>query len=231
MDASLSRDKAVIWRMSAKLGNASREELKMRYSTAMALCLAGFFANAPAEAGVVGFSFGAGASGTFTTGAASPTDPGYELITGLTFDVLSGNSDDGFPFSFINLGGSGFQPGAAFNPSTDAFINHAGGNTSDDIGMFSLNTESPLSFPSSIDGNSFSLDSRLLSGVISDASDVNTFVIYSPLVINIGGTQAPEPSTWAMLLLGFAGLGFAGYWASRRTATARRMKPIPPLNA
>jgi PEP-CTERM motif len=30
----------------------------------------------------------------------------------------------------------------------------------------------------------------------------------------------PEPSTWAMMLLGFVGLGFAGYRASRRTATA-----------
>jgi hypothetical protein len=29
---------------------------------------------------------------------------------------------------------------------------------------------------------------------------------------------APEPSTWAMMLLGFAGLGFAGYRTSRKTA-------------
>ena len=28
----------------------------------------------------------------------------------------------------------------------------------------------------------------------------------------------PEPSTWAMMLLGFAGLGYAGYRASRRPA-------------
>jgi hypothetical protein len=30
----------------------------------------------------------------------------------------------------------------------------------------------------------------------------------------IGGA-VPEPSTWAMLLLGFAGLGYAGYWQKR----------------
>jgi hypothetical protein len=30
----------------------------------------------------------------------------------------------------------------------------------------------------------------------------------------------PEPSTWAMMLLGFAGLGISGYRASRRTAVA-----------
>jgi hypothetical protein len=28
----------------------------------------------------------------------------------------------------------------------------------------------------------------------------------------------PEPSTWAMMLLGFAGLGFAGYRATRSSA-------------
>ena len=33
-------------------------------------------------------------------------------------------------------------------------------------------------------------------------------------------TAVPEPSTWAMMMLGFAGLGFAGYRKARKTATA-----------
>jgi PEP-CTERM motif len=32
------------------------------------------------------------------------------------------------------------------------------------------------------------------------------------------GAVVPEPSTWAMMLAGFAGLGFVGYRASRRSA-------------
>jgi PEP-CTERM motif len=32
--------------------------------------------------------------------------------------------------------------------------------------------------------------------------------------------NTPEPSTWAMMLIGFAGLGLAGYRASRRAAVA-----------
>jgi hypothetical protein len=39
------------------------------------------------------------------------------------------------------------------------------------------------------------------------------------------GSAVPEPSTWAMMLLGFAGLGFAGYRASRRTEAAREISP------
>jgi hypothetical protein len=37
---------------------------------------------------------------------------------------------------------------------------------------------------------------------------------------SLNGNVVPEPSTWAMMLLGFAGLGFAGYRASRRTGAA-----------
>ena len=37
------------------------------------------------------------------------------------------------------------------------------------------------------------------------------------ITINFGATPAPEPSTWAMMLLGFAGIGYAGYRRSRST--------------
>ena len=36
----------------------------------------------------------------------------------------------------------------------------------------------------------------------------------------IVSTGIPEPSTWAMMLLGFAGLGFAGYRQRRKLASA-----------
>jgi PEP-CTERM motif len=32
------------------------------------------------------------------------------------------------------------------------------------------------------------------------------------------GSAVPEPSTWAMMVIGFAGLGYAGYRSSRRAA-------------
>jgi hypothetical protein len=37
----------------------------------------------------------------------------------------------------------------------------------------------------------------------------------------VGGiASAPEPSTWAMMMIGFAGLRYVGYRASRRPAAA-----------
>jgi hypothetical protein len=62
---------------------------------------------------------------------------------------------------------------------------------------------------------------------LTATTTLDFFVVDGYLADNIGGVAleidpvstaapAPEPSTWAMLLLGFAGLGFAGY----RTRTA-----------
>ena len=44
---------------------------------------------------------------------------------------------------------------------------------------------------------------------INDAGQV---VGFSDVVAN----RVPEPSTWAMMLIGFAGLGYAGYRQSKR---------------
>jgi hypothetical protein len=88
---------------------------------------------ATATAGTFHFSFGTGAFGSFTTGAAA-VDPGYELVTGLTFDELSGFYD--YPptfFEFTNQLATSLQPGAAFNPTTGAFINHFARDTYHDI--------------------------------------------------------------------------------------------------
>jgi hypothetical protein len=41
-----------------------------------------------------------------------------------------------------------------------------------------------------------------------------------PFQMEVLGIAVPEPSTWAMMLLGFAGLGLAGYRASRTTRRA-----------
>jgi PEP-CTERM motif len=34
------------------------------------------------------------------------------------------------------------------------------------------------------------------------------------------GTEVPEPSTWALMLIGFAGLGYVGWRTQRRISVA-----------
>jgi probable HAF family extracellular repeat protein len=50
-------------------------------------------------------------------------------------------------------------------------------------------------------------------GLISVAQAINDNGV-------VVGGETPEPSTWAMMLVGFAGLGFAGYRSTRRQAAA-----------
>ena len=133
-------------------------------------------------------------SGTFNAGAALP-----DLITDAT-GIIS--SDPGFGVGFTVTGISGY----------------AGAD----------NTIYALGF----DDNQVSLGGISLA---TSAGDINIFYLngapgVTNSVQNPGGglvalyagdlsvTAVPEPSTWAMMLLGSAGLGFAGY---RRARTGR----------
>jgi PEP-CTERM motif len=42
--------------------------------------------------------------------------------------------------------------------------------------------------------------------------------VWDPTAIPVQLQPVPEPSTWAMMLLGFVGLGYAGWRARRQTA-------------
>ena len=59
----------------------------------------------------------------------------------------------------------------------------------------------------------FSLSYWNSTGITPDASFGFIYALVDPPALN-----APEPSTWAMILIGFTGLGVAGYRASRKTA-------------
>ena len=57
-------------------------------------------------------------------------------------------------------------------------------------------------------------------GLSETTFDAHSGVIGGTLaIIAIGTPPVPEPSTWAMMLIGFGGLGFASYWA-RKSAKA-----------
>jgi hypothetical protein len=169
--------------------------------------LGALLVDAPANAAVYDFSFGAGVYGTITTGAAA-ADPGYQLVTGLTFDLLSGETSQGSDFSFMNQVASELETTAAYNPTTQAFINHYEGGDFDDLGNFSLPA------PVEITPGAFSLGSSGLSGSVFLGSGLEYFDIQASLVIlEPLPLPVPEPATWAMVTMGFLALGLAGYRA------------------
>jgi hypothetical protein len=52
-------------------------------------------------------------------------------------------------------------------------------------------------------------------GNLSNPSVYGSFLVRTQPVSDITASAIPEPCTWAMMLLGFAGLGFAGYRRAR----------------
>jgi hypothetical protein len=57
-------------------------------------------------------------------------------------------------------------------------------------------------------------------GLYASPGDTSTYVTdwaVGSQYTNYAFVATPEPQTWAMMLLGFAGLGFAGYRASRKS--------------
>jgi hypothetical protein len=121
---------------------------------------------------------------------------------GFPFDVSWAQSSTPTPISFVSSGivvpVTDFR-GAGPYAAIDYFTSPGGGFETPD---FLINVLGPQLFSGTTINPVFSVGSFSLdAGVIAFSA-------------------APEPSTWAMMLLGFAGLGLAGYRASRRTAVS-----------
>jgi hypothetical protein len=157
--------------------------------------------------------------------------PGDVFMTGPT-----GNGKNTFGFdlglSSITISSSLTNPPWTTNNTTSV-------NGSFTAGSFPMDGAGDYDYVMDIAGNGpsalSSLTFTILGASIADissgsafAADIrsgttgNTGVVDFSLSGSTGQTGAtPEPSTWAMLLLGFAGLGFAGY----RKAQGGRIAP------
>ena len=90
--------------------------------------------------------------------------------------------------------------------------------TSNKSTTFPIPVTASFSIPT-IDGTNIQIQG---SFAFFDADPIDTSGTFSLTGVSVLSLNSaiPEPSTWAMMLLGFAGLGFAGYRASRRKGVA-----------
>jgi hypothetical protein len=163
------------------------------------------------------------AVGTFSTGAASPQDTGYLLVTGVKFSALRDPGLTGH-FNTGSLTATSFDEGAAYDPTTQAFINHHNGVTSANLGFFALGGSTT---PNNLDG-SFVLPSSFAQGNAINTLDAidklsETIILNQDLLTIRPQVSAgvPEPSSIVLLATGLLGLfGFA----SGRFAASRHLR-------
>ena len=167
-------------------------------------------------------------AGTLTSTLEAGAEVGVLVqINGVTVSTLHDTNNNGLNTSCNSsfLGGEGCA-----NPVTDSNV------TSQDTTGVPLDT--PVSFLFSVEVSAGSVGAASASAVYGDSLDlpigIDVFNLPEGVTANAPGsdiinnrfvpttTSAPEASTWAMMLLGFAGLSLAGY---RRLPQARPAVP------
>jgi hypothetical protein len=164
---------------------------------------------APAKAELVTYalSFSNGGSGTLTlTLPAGPIPTGdYNLFSGSS-DTIPGSaftsltvSDGGYTFSFSGFGNNnGNLAGLEINNTLFKGINvaSAGAASAQDSKVFLA-----------LDGDPITPGQFQINGDNGQVSIDGTFTASTPVI----ASGVPEPSTWAMMILGFMGVGFMAY--------------------
>jgi hypothetical protein len=183
-----------------------------------------------------GFSCNVGAV-TFSDISVSTTASGSGVVTLSDFSpftvVVDGVTNFGLHLSYAS--NTGATPGSqadvslSYNVSgvpslTDAFAEFAGTTTGTGRADLSEVLSNGVSLTLTSPGATSAVFSAIRTlGVIKDQSDFagSAGSADSSILGNaFSVTAVPEASTWAMMVIGFAGLGIAGYRASQKRAVA-----------
>jgi hypothetical protein len=180
--------------------------------------------------------------GSFTNQQGSETyNPGTNTTTDTLSGSITGSTDPGLAsgsYEFVTtylgtpIGAGGTQIQSESNPSNPNFFFYSFLAPSVDMTVYLTGTPVgsytiPLVTNGAFDGPGFNFftPSDTCSGLTTLPCSQNNVGLtpgssYSGAAeITLTTTIVPEPSTWAMMLLGFAGLGFVGYRASRRNVS------------
>jgi hypothetical protein len=131
---------------------------------------------------------------TWTNNASSNTDQNFSVNYTFTLSFTSPSNSSDFQSFNLNIQ----QP---TNPPGDSVFNISNASLAN-LGPFNLNgvTVSDLHFSETGDG--------AYNGSTWTNPEGGTSTLYIEAVFT---AAVPEPSTWAMMILGFAGVGFMGY--------------------
>ena len=173
---------------------------------------------------------------TFTAGPNTSHVFFNTVFTSAEYPVFIGKFIDGFGL-FLNGTNIAFAGGHPVNIDNPGMVNtlfpdDGGGKdgiafqTTPEEGVLTLNGSAVITYSGDVTPGS----TNTLTFVIADANDTaldtTAFIQGLGNAPPSGGTPAsppmgtPEPSTWAMMLLGFAGLGYAGYRRAREPRVA-----------
>jgi PEP-CTERM motif len=170
---------------------------------------------------------------TFSNIAVLPTVSGSGVVTLTDFSpfsvVVDGTPEYGLHLFYSS--DTGTTPGSQADvgwtydvsgvPSlTDAFATFAGTTTGTGTDDLSEVLSNGVSLTLHAPGATSAMFSAIQSlSVIKDQSDfAGSAGSADSSILGNAFSVVPEASTWAMMLLGFAGLGFAGWRGSRKTA-------------
>jgi hypothetical protein len=157
---------------------------------------------------------------SFSTGPSAFTFTGVDLL------VLADNASDGGSFTVSLLNDSSIHPGSGIATDTfdDSVLSTSLSTLSAHFSSIALAADTRYWIELSTSTGSLEWSFTGANEGIGVANEFNFFAgsvsanqAFTPYQMSIG-SAVPEASTWALMLAGFAGLGFVGYRSARKSA-------------